>query len=909
MKCLVASLVVVAALGEVRLSQATAQITLRDNFDTPETAWRDAGGDLQYRIELHQRVADTARSGVACEAVQVAAGQNGTCVYLAYEIGRARVIAELMPSLWLRSDRAGLQMLARVVLPRTLDPGTGKPIVRLVAGPSYTRAGQWQQLRLEGIVALVAAQARTLRAELATEVDPREAYVDHILLNVYGGAGRTQIWIDDLEVPGFVEAPPPAAPFIAASSPPVAGSRQAQPPSGPRAELSGSMLLVDGRPLFPRIVEHRGESLAFLKKLGFNAVELADVPDETILAEADEQGMWLVCPPPRPPQLDESLSAELEAPPIERSEPLIGRFDERYNAVLAWHLGSRLTARELETTKRWAEQVQRADAPHPRPLACAPDAELKAYSRIGNGKILLSIDRSPLGTSLELSDYATWIRERPRLARPGTPFWATVQTQPAAEWTEQVELLSDGRSPAPAVESEQISLLVQAALAAGCRGICFTSSTPLDASDAPTRQRALALELVNLELALVHDILARASLSATLRSSEPAVGAAVLETDRTRLLLPLWSGRFSQLVPGESAGNGISFVVPGVPEANDAYEITPAGLRKLAAERRTGGVRLAVDELSLTSRILLSGDHRATSMLTRRVAAIGQRAARLQGELARLKYARTAEVEQRLILAGRRVRESDAWQAAARRAIQTADGALQAGDYLSAWQHAQRGMRPLRLIERAHWDQAAGSLGSPMASPLAASFATLPDHWSLVGRIGPLQPATGSGNLLAGGQMEDLQQTLAAGWRLFEHPQPAVAASGELADDQPHSGTYSLRLSARAADMETSPLLVETAPLWLVSPAVMVEAGQLVRISGWVRISAPITGSVDGLMIIDSLGGESLAERIGQTSGWRQFALYRAAPASGPLTVTLALTGLGEVWIDDLAIELISAEE
>ncbi|MEX0713002.1 MAG: hypothetical protein WD278_11670, partial [Pirellulales bacterium] len=164
MKCLVASLVVVAALGEARLSQARAQITLRDNFDTPETAWRDAGGDLQYRIELHQRVAQGARSGVGCEAVQVAAGQNGTCVYLAYEIGRARVIAELVPSLWLRSDRAGLQMLARVVLPRTLDPSTGKPIARLVAGPSYTRAGQWQPLRLEGIVALVAAQARTLRA-------------------------------------------------------------------------------------------------------------------------------------------------------------------------------------------------------------------------------------------------------------------------------------------------------------------------------------------------------------------------------------------------------------------------------------------------------------------------------------------------------------------------------------------------------------------------------------------------------------------------------------------------------------------------------------------------------------------------------------------------------------------------
>ena len=58
-------------------------------------------------------------------------------------------------------------------------------------------------------------------------------------------------------------------------------------------------------------------------------------------------------------------------------------------------------------------------------------------------------------------------------------------------------------------------------------------------------------------------------------------------------------------------------------------------------------------------------------------------------------------------------------------------------------------------------------------------------------------------------------------------------------------------------------------------------------------------------MIIDSLGGEPLAERIGETSGWRQFALYRAAPSSGNLTVTFALTGLGEVCIDDVSVRVV----
>jgi hypothetical protein len=47
-----------------------------------------------------------------------------------------------------------------------------------------------------------------------------------------------------------------------------------------------------------------------------------------------------------------------------------------------------------------------------------------------------------------------------------------------------------------------------------------------------------------------------------------------------------------------------------------------------------------------------------------------------------------------------------------------------------------------------------------------------------------------------------------------------------------------------------------------------------------------------------------LADRIGHTKGWRQFALYRVAPQSGPMCVTFALSGLGEAYVDDVAIEV-----
>jgi hypothetical protein len=96
---------------------------------------------------------------------------------------------------------------------------------------------------------------------------------------------------------------------------------------------------------------------------------------------------------------------------------------------------------------------------------------------------------------------------------------------------------------------------------------------------------------------------------------------------------------------------------------------------------------------------------------------------------------------------------------------------------------------------------------------------------------------------------------------------------------------------------------VEVAPVRITSPPVPVEAGSVVVIHGWVRVPAPITGSIDGLKIVDSLAGEPLAERIDRTSDWQPFALHRTVPRSGRMRVTFELSGWGEAWIDDVAIQ------
>ena len=171
-----------------------------------------------------------------------------------------------------------------------------------------------------------------LRAEYGPQVDPREAFVDSVLINAYGGPGVTNAWIDDLEVAGVVVANVTAADESAASA--VPGTEPERLPSlwpgghgVPRVELKDSLLLVDGKPFFPRIIEHRGEPLERLQALGFNVVRVPQTPAPEFLQEAARLGMWLVAPPPSAQQLDGGKSAP-------------AKLGEVFDPVLVWDLGS-----------------------------------------------------------------------------------------------------------------------------------------------------------------------------------------------------------------------------------------------------------------------------------------------------------------------------------------------------------------------------------------------------------------------------------------------------------------------------------------------------------------------------------------------------------------------------------------
>lgn len=870
-----------------------------EGFEDSQTTWGPAESNVRYRIAQQERVQGQAHTGRGCELLRFSA-ETGTELFFRHEVGQPYLIPDFMPTVWIRANRPGMYLTLRVVLPRTTDPQTGRPMSVLLRGSGYTTPDRWQQLRIDDANAQLTHQTWTLRKQLGPTVDPREAYVEALLLNVYGGPGDTTVLIDDLDLAGYVNRAPAAAASGNPAGTPATGTAatpapaygrlpgvSAPPPNRRKIELSGQLLRGDGKLVCPRAIQYQGEPLGLLQELGFNVIWLSRVPTAEMMAEATQRGLWLVSPPPRPGEGDPAAPLRLGA---------------AYDCVLAWNLGHGLPVEQVQAIQDWADQVRGVDELG-RPFICQPTSGLKPYSNIAP---LLLIGRAPLGSSLELKDYGTWVRQRPWLAVPGTPTWTTIQTQPDPLLRQQWRAAGVEEPLPNRFTSEQIRLLVYTSVTAGSRGLLFESFSSLAETDPETRARAMTLELLNLELELIEPWMVAGSFDTTLRGTvngkESGVVASLLQSGRARLLVPVWTEPGAQFVSGQAAGNGVSFLVPAIPEGSEAYEVLPGRMHALRADKKAGGTPVTLEEFSLTSLVLFTQDAQVSRDMAERTRRIGLRAARLQRDLAALTLQQVEPMQGRLPLREPFKAVAPQWLATAHKELQTCDQLLAAKpDPREVYLHAERAMRPLRLLQRENWEAALSGLHSPVAAATAVCWATLPAHLRFLER---LNGAALGENRLPGGDFEDVSVMVQSGWRRFQtpHPPEGVEVEANLVTAAAHGGRHGLVLRAMPSNPKAPPTLVESPLTWMTSPAVSVQAGEIVCIQGWVQIATPITGSVDGLLIVDSLGGEPLAERIGETVGWKPFTLYRVAPSTGSLSVTFALSGLGEACLDDVRI-------
>ncbi len=943
----------------VGLAPAQTDSMHRNGFGGKVPSFVRGDANIPFAEQEHAISDKHAKNGPTSEYLRIEANPPGGAaeaqyVHYHYETPVAPITERMTASVHIKALRAGIQVKARVVFPKEKDPRNPDALLTtLVAGDTYTDIRRWQQLGFGAFPDLLRKHLPVLHARLGRAVDPSGAYVDRIVLNVFGGPGVTDVWIDDLEI-GPVKSDP--LPLPKPKDPP-GGLPAGRGAGKARAvEFSDGQILVDDKPFFMLAVRHSDTPLKTLRDANFNTIWFPNEVPQPTLDEAIRQGFWIVPSLPIPgSEFDERMPVKPDPFKLEKEADALSKYLRKFlaaDAVLMWDLGSDRTAEDLSRVARSSDIVRTYDPRRPRSVDLLDG--FSAYSTYVNS---VGSHRWPLFSSLELTAYRDWLNQRKALTSPGKMTWTWIQTH-LPEWyvaqltgKTDVAAFEDPIGPHP----EQIRILTYLALAAGHRGLGFWSDKFL-ANSHHGRDRLLELALLNAEIDMLQEVLFSAQDPARwVPTSDGNVQAAVIRGPKEILVLPVYLGAGSQHVPPQSAIPTLTVTIPAVPEGTTPWLITPAYVSELKGVRRVaGGTQIDIPEFDTTAAVVFTSDLGVAGKVVRWQDHTrfekGRQAAQWALQQAIEQFNKAHATHAKILQAGGPDLPNNE---AAELFKRSRESMARSKDYAEtrqwdmAYKEARRSLRPIRVLMRAHWEKAVATLDVSTASPFAASFFSLPQHWQFAAQIAASRPggngfAHGGFELSKPAPKEGAAVASLPGWKVRKvilDPVNATAAiinmQESLKDLEPKAGDpgtnrygaqrivprtpafrqpdfgqhlLMLKLDAKPevdpkGKALPPPQALERAVLAVDSPPAEFAPGSIVRISFWVRIFTQIEASPDGVVVFDSAGGEPLGVRIGVTAGWREFHLYRRVPASGKIALTFALTGLGEAFFDDVRIE------
>jgi hypothetical protein len=906
-------LVLLSGVMACLISQAPAQQNVfQYGFENHDPIWAKGKSDVRYQEKSHRLTEEHAHGGTRSEAIDLDIEEEGThFIYYTYDFGRASINEDLEVRLWVKATRPGIQLLCRVVLPRERDPkNLDQPLTVLLKGDTYEWTGRWQLLKLKQPVKQLRQARQLLSAAERRDVITADAYVDRLVLNLYAGPGRVQVYTDELEISPVDEIRSPA-PAIAATVTPgrtvASGTATTDAPINHRSaevQLNNGQLMVGGKKFFMRLIRHTGTPLKTLHAAGFNVVMLDDSTPPGLVEDAGNLGFWVI-PSLRAPDESPGVTAGVSAMQRESFGKKVSYYLDK-DLLLAWFLGSSLTQEQVPGVMRLAKAYHAADPT--RPLVADVWDGFRDYTSGAIDQLMLGISRCPLMTSMELSGYRDWLTQRKLLAVPGTYCWTWIQTHLPDWYTSTVygEKLPDGIEEPIGPQPEQIRLLTYTAIGSGYRGLGFWSDRYL-ADPKTSKDRLLSMALLNQELQMLEPILASAESLTWIDTGSPNVKAAVLRSDKALLVIPIWLGLGAQYVPGQASQPALDLVVPHVPDGTQCWEVSPGVIRSHPYKRVHGGCRVVLHEFSMTAALVFTTDLGPNGVLVHfqeHHRTVVQKAAQWAMDEAQEELRKVEAVEAQLVKMGHDLPDGTELLKKSRDYQESASNHWKNQEWTEAYSEAQRSLRPLRILMRAQWEAAVKKMTTPLASPYTLSFYTLPRHWQFWLEVQRGQPGA---NLIPAGNFETLPDQIQEGWLKQELPAPndEVTTSVRRVTDDHEEGKQCLLLQILPKQPDNAPAVLERALIAVHSPAVKLPPGSLVRVSAWIRIPLTNIGATsEGLMFYDSAAGEQMGVRLTSTGDkWKNIVLYRRVPASGTINVTMALTGLGKAYVDDVRIE------
>ena len=163
-------------------------------------------------------------------------------------------------------------------------------------------------------------------------------------------------------------------------------------------------------------------------------------------------------------------------------------------------------------------------------------------------------------------------------------------------------------------------------------------------------------------------------------------------------------GVTGQFCPGKLAGINAKIPVPEPSEAAHFWEITPTGVRSVAAEKTVGGYRVTLPTFDQTAVILISSDAGMRDQVEERVRTMAQASARIKIDLAKAKLERVQKIHEELTALGVNQDDMSFLLFRASQLVTLAETSFAQSDYTRARGLAAESMQSLRILQYAYWN-------------------------------------------------------------------------------------------------------------------------------------------------------------------------------------------------------------
>ena len=221
---------------------------------------------------------------------------------------------------------------------------------------------------------------------------------------------------------------------------------------------------------------------------------------------------------------------------------------------------------------------------------------------------------------------------------------------------------------------------------------------------------------------------------------------------------------------------------------------------------------------------------------------------------------------------------------------------------------------------------------SPVSCPPSISFFTLPEHYIWVDWIKGQPGYRWGRNRIPSGDFDDSRAIAEGGWVDISYqldgliskvhvvpraePAPKTKAEKKTRPIRELEGANQGRVIKLEVKAETPKSLDTIQPFLdfpvaaVRTPPIRVERNNLIRISVLIKRVFPTAAGAGGVIVRDSIGGEQFQFRsAAPIPEFQRLLLFRKAQADGTFTVTLGLAGYGEVYFDDLKVEVVEQDD